>query len=89
MGEIENKHIHSIWIFTNRTAIEFQKFLADENRLTTVKERFGIRQIDIQPLDHENRNLTGESRISSYTAKFIGHNNDNLTIPDDFRVFPL
>lgn len=88
MGEVENPHIHSIWVFTNQTAIGFQKLLADENWLQSIKERFGIRHIDIQPLDHDRRNLSGESRISSYTAKFIGHNANELKVSDDIRILP-
>ncbi|MGX9117872.1 hypothetical protein ACWTU6_14490 [Mesorhizobium sp. BHbsci] len=89
MGELENPHIHSIWIFTDQTRDGFQKLLADEERLTSIKERFSIRELDIQQLDHDHRNSTGESRASSYMAKFMVHNNHELKVADDFRVLPF
>ena len=89
MGEKENPHIHSIWIFTDQTRDGFQKLLADKQRLLSIKERFAIRELDIQQLDQEDQNSTDESRVSSYMAKFIGHNNHQLAISDDFRVLPI
>ncbi|MEI8698127.1 hypothetical protein [Mesorhizobium sp. ISC15] len=89
IGELENAHIHSIWIFTNQTRDGFQKILADEKRLLSIKERFSIRELDIQQLDHDHRNSTGEGRASSYMAKFMVHNNHELKVADDFRVLPF
>ncbi|WP_027040241.1 hypothetical protein [Mesorhizobium ciceri] len=89
MGKLENPHIHSIWIFTNQTREGFQKLLADKERLLSIKERFSIRELDIQQLDHDHRNSTGESRASSYMAKFMVHNNHELKVADDFRVLPF
>lgn len=89
MGELENPHIHSIWIFTDQIREGFQKLIADKERFSVFKERFSIREMDIQALDHEHRNSTGESRATSYMAKFIGHNNSELRFSDDFRVLPI
>lgn len=89
MGQLENAHIHSIWLFTDQTRDGFLKLLADKERLLSIRERFSIRELDIQQLDHDHRNSTGDSRVSSYMAKFIGHNNQQLTISDDFRVLPI
>lgn len=89
MGELENAHIHSIWIFTDQTRDGFQKLLADKSRLLSIKERFSIRELDIQQLDHDHRNSTGDSRASSYMAKFMVHNNHELKVADDFRVLPF
>lgn len=89
MGELENAHIHSIWIFTDQTRDGFQKLLADKERLLHIKERFSIRELDIQQLDHDHRNSTGDSRASSYMAKFMVHNNHELKVADDFRVLPF
>lgn len=89
MGELENPHIHSIWVFTDRTRDGFQRLLADKARLLSIKERFSIRELDIQQLDHDHRNSTGESRASSYMAKFMVHNNHELKVADDFRVLPI
>ncbi|RWM10424.1 hypothetical protein [Mesorhizobium sp.] len=89
MGELENPHIHSIWIFTDQAREGFQKLIADKERFQAFKERFSIREMDIQALDHDHRNLTGEGRATSYMAKFIGHNNSELLVGDDFRVLPI
>ncbi|TGV23236.1 hypothetical protein [Mesorhizobium sp. M4B.F.Ca.ET.143.01.1.1] len=89
MGELENPHIHSIWIFTDQVRDGFQKLIADRERFSTFKERFSIREMDIQALDHDHRNSTGEGRATSYMAKFIGHNNSELLVGDDFRVLPI
>lgn len=89
MGELENPHIHSIWIFTDQTRDGFQKLLADKEGLLSIKERFSIRELDIQQLDHDHRNLTDDSRALSYMAKFMVHNNQELKVADDFRVLPF
>lgn len=89
MGAVDNAHVHSIWLFSETTGQEFQNLIADSNWFQPIKERFAIRTIDIQPLDHERRNLTGESRISSYTSKFLAHNNRDLAASDDLRIFPI
>lgn len=89
MGELENPHIHSIWIFTDQVREGFQKLLAAKERFLAFKERFSIREMDIQALDHHHRNSTGEGRATSYIAKFIGHNNSELLVSDDFRVLPI
>ncbi|TPK41257.1 hypothetical protein FJ492_19840 [Mesorhizobium sp. B2-5-4] len=89
MGELENAHIHSIWMFTDQTRDGFLKLLADKEWLRSIKERFSIRELDIQQLDHDHRNSTGESRASSYMAKFRVHNNHELKVADDFRVLPF
>lgn len=89
MGELENPHIHSIWTFTDEVREGFQKLIADKQRFLAFKERFSIREMDIQALDHDHRNSTGEGRATSYMAKFIGHNNPELLVGDDFRVLPF
>ncbi|TPI30531.1 hypothetical protein FJW07_29115 [Mesorhizobium sp. B3-1-9] len=89
IGELENPHIHSIWIFTDQVREGFRKLIADEQRFSAIKERFSIREMDIQALDHDHRNSTGEGRATSYMAKFIGHNNSELLVADDFRVLPI
>lgn len=88
IGEIENLHVHSIWILTDQTRDRFLEFLNEGTRFVAIKERFSIRAIDIQPMIDDRRNQTGESCISSYTAKFIGHNNDGLGVPSDFAICP-
>lgn len=89
MGAIDNAHIHSIWLFGEATGRKLQNLIADSNWFPAIKERFGIRAVDIQPLDHERRNLTGGSRISSYASKFLAHNNRDLVAADDLRIFPI
>ncbi|AZO35467.1 MAG: hypothetical protein EOS76_18340 [Mesorhizobium sp.] len=89
MGQLENPHIHSIWIFGDEVREGFQKLIADTERFSAFKERFSIREMDIQALDHDHRNSTGEGRATSYMAKFIGHNNSELLVGDDFRVLPI
>ncbi|ESX91353.1 hypothetical protein [Mesorhizobium sp. LSHC412B00] len=89
MGQLENPHIHSIWIVTEQTRDGFLKLFADKERLLSIKERFSIRELDIQQLDHDHRNSTGDSRASSYMAKFMVHNNHELKVADDFRVLPI
>ncbi|RVD54508.1 MAG: hypothetical protein EOS30_11025 [Mesorhizobium sp.] len=89
MGKLENPHIHSIWIFRDEVREGFQKLIADKERFSAFKERFSIREMDIQALDLDHRNSRGEGRATSYMAKFIGHNNSELLISDDFRVLPI
>lgn len=89
MGELENPHIHSIWIFTDQVREGFQKLIVHKDRFLALKERFSIREMDIQALDHDPRNSTGDGCATSYMAKFIGHNNSELLVGDDFRVLPI
>lgn len=89
MGELENPHVHSIWILTDEIRERFQELITDEKRIASLKERLSIRDLDIQALDDDRRNSSGESRVSSYTAKFIGHNNHDLKRWEDFRILPL
>lgn len=89
MGALENLHIHSIWILPPQSIDKFRELLADETQLSSLKVRLGIRALDIQPLDHDRQTTSDVSRVSSYTAKFIAHNNQGLAISDDIRMFPL
>ncbi|TIX18983.1 MAG: hypothetical protein E5W97_29410 [Mesorhizobium sp.] len=89
IGPLENPHIHSIWIFADQVREGFQKLISDKERFLAFKERFCLREMDIQALDHDHRNSTGEGRATSYMAKFIGHNNSELLVSDDFRVLPI
>jgi hypothetical protein len=89
IGALENPHIHSIWIFRDQIREAFQKLVADKERFSALKERFCLREMDIQALDHDHRNSTGEGRATSYMTKFIGHNNSELLVGDDFRVLPI
>lgn len=88
LGQVENAHIHSIWMLTNQIAPAFRNLVADKNWLQGFEKQLSIRQIDIQPFDDRDRYSTGESRIASYTAKFVGFNNAELAVADDVCVLP-
>jgi len=88
IGEIENLHIHSIWVTTNQTAEKFEEFWNDDSKLEAMNKRLSIRAIDVRPLDVGYRNLTDQSRISSYTAKFVAMNAAEARIADDLRIYP-
>ena len=83
MGELENPHIHSIWLSTNEIAPKVLETLNDSEWLGPVKARHRIRQVDIQRLRPETSPMTG------YAAKLIGHNTQELRIADDLRILPL
>jgi hypothetical protein len=82
MGELENAHIHSIWLSTNEVAPKVLETLNNPEWLGAMKARLRIRQIDIQRLRPETTRMTG------YAAKLIGHNTAELRIADDLRIFP-
>lgn len=82
MGELENAHIHSIWLSTNEIAPRVLETLNDSEWLGPVKARHHIRQIDIQRLRQETVRMTG------YAAKLIGHNTAELKVEDDLRILP-
>ena len=88
-GTYQNLHIHSIWIFTPEMVSKFQELISEKNWFEPLKERFDVREIDIQPLTEENRSKTGVSRVSSYTSKMIGWNSIDLQVTDDLRIFPI
>jgi hypothetical protein len=85
MGEIENGHIHSIWLGTNENSNDLRELFEDSGWLSAIKDRHGIRAIDVQPLRAE---AEGTKRLVGYTAKLIGHNHRELQITDDFRILP-
>jgi hypothetical protein len=82
MGELENPHIHSIWLGTNEIAPKVLETLNNPEWLGPLKTRHHIRQIDIQRLRPETTSIT------EYAAKLIGHNTAELTIADDLRILP-
>jgi hypothetical protein len=82
IGELENPHIHSIWLGTNEIAPKVLETLKDPEWLGPLKARHQIRQIDTQRLRPETVRMTG------YAAKLIGHNTAELRIADDFRILP-
>jgi hypothetical protein len=89
MGEVENVHIHSVWMLTDETNGRFQNLISDRKWFKDLRERSSIRAIDIQRLEPREGNLRGQNRVLSYSAKFIGHNNRDLIIGDDFRMLPI
>lgn len=82
MGDVENAHIHSIWLGTNEIAPRVLETLNDPEWLGPLKARHRIRQIDIQRLKTET------TRMTDYAAKLIGHNTQDLRIADDLRILP-
>lgn len=87
MGEIENIHIHSIWILTDKSRERFERLWNDQDWIDRIRDRHGIRAIDIERIDDDRTTSDGYSVVSSYTSKFIGHNQRELAVGDDFRVF--
>lgn len=89
MGEIENIHIHSIWMLTEKSRERFERLWDDVDWIDRIRDRHGIRAIDIQRIDDDRMTSDGYSVVSSYTSKFIGHNQGQLVSGDDIRVFPM
>jgi hypothetical protein len=67
---------------------EINNLISDTKWFEDLKERSSIRAIDIQRLEPREGNLKAQNRVLSYSAKFIGHNNRDLIIGDDFRMLP-
>lgn len=89
MGSIENVHIHSIWMSNPTIDERFTEMWSNENWVSEATKRLGIRDLDVRRWDNDTRDRYGNSRVTSYASKFIGHNQRNLDIPDDFRIYPV
>jgi hypothetical protein len=48
--------------------------------------QFGFDAIDVQPIDLSNKGQL--ARVTSYSSKFIGYNDAELAIGEDFRIYP-
>lgn len=83
MGEIENAHIHSIWFGNNQTGPRLKSIFADQEWLKALQTTHSIRNIDVQTI----REAT-TAHLTGYTAKLIGHNNRDLAMGEDFRIWP-
>lgn len=83
MGEIQNIHIHTIWMIPSDLTEKFKTALKEIDL-----SRFDFRQIDVQPITSLKNNGSKPSKLSSYTGKFLGFNNQNLEVGEDIMILP-
>ncbi|MEP7452745.1 hypothetical protein [Phyllobacterium sp. SB3] len=83
MGEVQNIHIHTIWMLPSDLTEKFKTALNEIDL-----SRFDFRQIDVQPITSLKNNRSGPSTLSSYTGKFLGFNNHNLEVSEDIMIYP-
>lgn len=86
-GDIENLHIHSLWIVPPNIKEKFIDILTNYSS-DIRKYNFGINEIHFIPIDNYNYQDDKPSTLASYTAKFIPFNSSDITIESDIRILP-
>jgi hypothetical protein len=83
-GELENLHIHSMWVLRTDQIGAFRSCV--ERPIHCRPDDLEIDGIDIQGVD--GKAFQSVARIASYSSKLIGFNRAELEIAEDFRVYP-
>jgi len=84
IGNLENLHIHSIWVIPSTQIDQFEESLRRGSILSNRDTRFDA--VDIKLVDQGDANSV--LRVASYSSKLIGFNSMSLGVAEDFRVFP-
>jgi hypothetical protein len=87
MGDVENVHLHSIWMLPADLTEKFKTVFNDiqnEKQFST----FDFRQIDIRPISSFNGNGLRPSKLATYTSKFLDFNNEKLLVEEDIQIYP-
>lgn len=88
VSQVENVHIHSIWVTSSITQAKFVNALFDFSYLKKL-EKFDIQRIDVRRLSNMAVGENGVTRVSNYVAKFPGQNAVWLYLGyDDVRLYP-
>jgi hypothetical protein len=87
MGDVENAHIHSIWMLR---ADLTEKFKSVINEIQNERQfsSFDFRHIDIRPIISFNGNGLRPSKLATYTSKFLDFNNEKLLVEEDIQIYP-
>ena len=83
-GELENLHIHSIWVVPATWTKELKATLEDHLARQHSEVRFDA--IDVREI--EPRDTQCVNRVAGYSSKLISFNQRDLGIAEDFRVYP-
>lgn len=88
VSQVENIHIHAIWVTPSTFHGKFVSALFDLKHLKNL-EKFDIQRIDVKRLSSMTVRNDGVTSVSSYVAKFLGQNAVWMQLTgDDFRIYP-
>lgn len=86
-SEIENVHVHTIWVFQpgqmKTFGDQYQGLVEIASGSCDV-----FRQIDVRAIGAMNVDGKEPSRVSGYVSKFLGFNTELMAIGDDVAVYP-
>ena len=86
-GDIDNLHIHSIWISNPALNIDLGQSISSILESDTSRN-FDFRDVHTERITSYNPSADTPSRIATYTAKFIPFNTHKLDIASDIRILP-
>ena len=85
-GEIQNLHIHSIWVF-KKGQIEKARDKLEQVKASERENEFDFHEVDIANVGRFEEQ-GHPSALSSYSAKFLGFNAINPRIGLDLAIYP-
>lgn len=87
-NKVQNLHIHSIWVFRKGQINLFRKAMQqimDDPRMDVNDiDKIDIR--DVYAMEPEGKK---DTRLVSYTAKFLGQNATKLLVGQDLAIYPI
>lgn len=84
-GDLQNLHIHSIWVFRPGQIEKAKKKFA---MIDTETREYDFSHVDVRDLTSYATSVGNPSKIASYTSKFLGFNAMDMLIGDDFLIYP-
>lgn len=87
MGEIQNLHIHSVWVF-RKGQIEKARARLDEAMISERENEFDFDAVDIRDVDWFDDRNGSPSKLSGYLTKFQGFNSVDMKVGQDLAIYP-
>lgn len=85
-GEIENKHIHSVWKIRNEDQVSFEELLNASEFQFDLDLKIGIDGFDIQKI--KAGSVIDVVNVVSYSSKFLQFNEIDCDVEEDLRIYP-
>ncbi|QCJ00073.1 hypothetical protein [Agrobacterium larrymoorei] len=84
-SDLQNLHIHSIWVFKPGQIEKAKKKFATIDIQTC---DYDFSDVDVRDFTNYMASVGRPSKIASYTSKFLGFNAMDMLIGEDFVIYP-
>lgn len=84
-GELQNQHVHSIWVFKPG---QMEKAKGKFASIDLDTPEYDFANIDVKPIASYRRAGQANSAIASYVSKFLGFNAIDMRVLDDLLSYP-